>query len=228
MVNTRKIFFGHQSVGQNIVDGIVELDDKISVTETRQNILCYGTCIFHCKIGQNRDPNSKIEDFANIITKSLGNQVHIAGFKFCYIDIDRAKDIDSLFDKYYNTIQYLQNKFSQTRFFHTTVPLRTDVHGIKAFVGKFLGKKSLETLNNSKREEFNTLLRARYAESNILFDLAKIESTHPSGNRTFTKQGNKPVYYLAPEFTNDGGHLNQSGRFQVATEFLNSVVNAKL
>ncbi len=64
------------------------------------------------------------------------------------------------------------------------------------------------------------------SEQNIpFFDIAKIESTFPDGTRsTFTKDG-KTYYSMVPEYTHDGGHLNEMGRKKVAKQFLLLLAN---
>jgi lysophospholipase L1-like esterase len=62
------------------------------------------------------------------------------------------------------------------------------------------------------------MLREKYA-GEPLFDLAKVESTRPNGSRSFFHDGANVVYTLAPELTDDGGHLNATGRLAAAEEF---------
>jgi len=71
-----------------------------------------------------------------------------------------------------------------------------------------------------KRNEFNAMLRHAYVGREPFFDLAKLESTFPDGSQsTFTKDGN--IYAaLVPDYTNDGGHLNEKGRRIVAEHLL--------
>jgi hypothetical protein len=53
-----------------------------------------------------------------------------------------------------------------------------------------------------------------------IIDIAKIESTYPDGSRcSFTMDG-KTYYSMVPEYTSDGGHLNETGRKKVAEQFL--------
>jgi lysophospholipase L1-like esterase len=71
-----------------------------------------------------------------------------------------------------------------------------------------------------KRNKFNAMLRHEYAEREPFFDLAKLESTFPDGSQsTFTKDGS--IYSsLVPDYTNDGGHLNEKGRRKIAEHLL--------
>jgi hypothetical protein len=53
-----------------------------------------------------------------------------------------------------------------------------------------------------------------------LFDLALIESTYPDGSRALYSRFSLQFYGLVPEYTDDGGHLNNLGRFTVAEQLI--------
>ncbi len=155
----------------------------------------------------------------------FGNNVDIACFKFCYIDIDESTDIGLLFDTYHSNMEVMTQKFRKTNFLHITVPLRTVEHGIRRIVKKILGKESTQTLKNIKRQLFNNLMIKQYGSTGTLFDLARIESTFLSGLRCRTQHNGNQVYSLVPKYTNDGGHLNILGRKLVAKGFLSTIDN---
>jgi hypothetical protein len=52
-----------------------------------------------------------------------------------------------------------------------------------------------------------------------LFDIAEVESTLPQGKRNFFMHGGDTIDTLTQAYTTDGGHLNESGRQQVAAAF---------
>ena len=53
-----------------------------------------------------------------------------------------------------------------------------------------------------------------------LFDLAMVESTYEDGSR-YTFSANGHTYYaLVPEYTKDGGHLNELGQKVAAEQLL--------
>jgi len=63
-------------------------------------------------------------------------------------------------------------------------------------------------------------MRQEYQENGNLFDIAEIESTLPDGSKvTYDYMGNT-YYALAPQYTNDGGHLNEAGRRIVVAQQL--------
>ncbi len=80
-------------------------------------------------------------------------------------------------------------------------------------------------LVNARREEYNDLVRSRYA-NDYIFDLAKVESTYPDGRREFIEQNGKKYYSLINGYTDDGGHLNKTGRTIAAVELLKTLATA--
>jgi lysophospholipase L1-like esterase len=89
----------------------------------------------------------------------------------------------------------------------------------KAWIKRLLGKATRQEVN-VKRNEFNDLMRQTYAGIDPIFDLAEVESTHGNGSRSYFMQGDEKIYTLAPEFTTDGGHLNEVGRRMAAERLL--------
>jgi len=64
------------------------------------------------------------------------------------------------------------------------------------------------------------MLLNKYKGKESIFDIAKIQSTFPDGTRSiFTKDG-KTYYSMVPEYSYDGGHLNELGRKKVAEQLL--------
>lgn len=221
----QRIFFGHQSVGTNILDGTKEIlnEGQIKIIKSRTTANYDGPCLIHCEIGQNQDPNSKLQDFVSLIKNGIGDNVDVACFKFCYIDIQEFTNVERLFYDYRKELSLLEQTFKKTKFLHITTPLRTNETGPRLIVKKLLGKKSKSVANNLKRQLFNDLMKKQYAESGALFDLAGIESTYLSGSRCKTNFEGEQVFSLVPAYTNDGGHLNNVGRKIVAKGFLDSI-----
>lgn len=228
MVFGKHIFFGHQSVGNNIIDGIRALPGEgrsLSIIESRTFNQERAPALLHATVGKNRDPLSKIKDFASLMESEMGNKVDIAGLKFCYIDIDRTTNVDNLFTEYKSTMSKLSNRFKNTHFIHFTVPLRTVEPRGRLWIKRLVGKTSILLEDNWNRQQFNEKMRAAYQQS--LFDLAKAESTYPSGKRlSYTLRGIL-VDSLIPEYTFDGGHLNEKGRQIIARQFVDYLRNLK-
>ena len=172
-LSQKRIFFGHQSVGYNIIDGI----------------------------------------------------------KFCYVDITAKSDVEKVFLYYKQTLQHLEKKYPKTIFIHCTVPLTLPKATFKRKIKLLLSLKSIHTFetrvqeDNIKRNQFNEMLRNEYKNKEPIFDLALIESTFPNGRRAFFKRSGKIYYSLVPDYTHDGGHLNELGRKIVAEQLLIFLAN---
>ena len=107
---TKRIFFGHQSVGSNILDGIGDIltdNEDLKLIESRNPEDCTGSCFFHCRVGTNQDPLSKINDFVSLMETGFGDNVDIACFKFCYIDIQESTNVEQLFKSYRSQMESL-------------------------------------------------------------------------------------------------------------------------
>ena len=235
-LSQKRIFFGHQSVGYNIIDGIKNIMQehsfiKLKIIETT-NPDDFDFPIFaHTRVGKNTDPVSKCDAFANFLEKGIGDKVDIAFFKFCYVDITAKSDVEKVFLYYKQTLQHLEKKYPKTIFIHCTVPLTLPKATFKRKIKLLLSLKSIHTFetrvqeDNIKRNQFNEMLRNEYKNKEPIFDLALIESTFPNGRRAFFKRSSKIYYSLVPDYTYDGGHLNELGRKIVAEQLLIFLAN---
>ena len=232
----KKIFFGHKSVGYNIIDGIKDVVRerdyiKLNIVETHEPVEFDQPIFAHSQVGKNAEPASKIESFENIIDSGVGAKVDIAFFKFCYADITHNTNTYQMFEKYNTTIKDLKTRYPKTNFIHVTVPLRSSPKGaektLKETIKSLIGKP-VTVDNNIKRQHYNSLLNETYSETEPVFDLALIESINPDGAKCYVTKGTNKVFFMAAEYTNDGGHLNEKGRKKVAEQlliFLAKVVN---
>jgi len=222
-LSNKKIYFGHKSVGQNIIDGLQDVmrikpQVKLNLRETI-NPQDFNNPIFaHSLIGSNKNPSSKIKAFRDILESGAGEFADIAFFKFCFVDIDHGSDIGAIFKEYEETIVHLKNKFPKLEIITLTVPLLSRPVDILTKVKKFLGRMRWEEEDNIQRNMLNEMLRARFGKS--IFDLAGTEATARNGKKvTFSKNG-KEYDLLNKAYTDDGGHLNALGRQVVAIDLL--------
>jgi len=227
---TRKIFFGHQSVGMNILQGVRDLmaQDprlRLNVVRNAEPGRVPGPALVESGIGRNFDPASKLDDFVSALDRGMGNQEAIAACKLCYVDVTRATDVRQLFDLYRRRVDEVRARHPGITIPHVTIPLTADEPVLKAFAKRALGRATARELN-IKRNHYNRFLRDHYASTDVIFDLAAAESTRPDGSRACFRAGNEVIYTLCPEFTSDGGHLNERGRRMAAREFLLALVNA--
>jgi len=223
----KKIFFGHKSVGNNIIDGIKDITSKynyirLNIVDTIDPTAFDQPVFAHAGVGKNRNPSSKINDFQSIMDSGIGSKVDIAFFKFCYVDIGRDSKPESIFEEYNGMMNELAEQYPATAFLHVTVPISSVSNNfkriVKFFIKQLIGKTGMLE-DNIKREQYNTLLKNTCAKQNI-FDLALVETVNSDNLKCFVSKGGRKVYVMASEYTNDGGHLNKQGRKRVAEQFL--------
>ena len=224
-LSQKKIYFGHQSVGNNILDGIKDVmkqtpQIKVNIIELSKLNDFDKPFFAHSGVGKNEDPRSKCEDFADIMDKKIAEKADIAFFKFCYVDVVPNTDVNKLFSSYKETLSSLKEKYPKVTFVHVTVPLTAAQTGPKAFIKKIIGRPIGGYEDNIKREQFNTLIIKEYEGKDPIFDLARIESTAPDGSRAVFEKDGKTFPRMVPAYTDDGGHLNEQGRKVVAEQFL--------
>lgn len=219
----RRIFFGHQSVGTNLLDGIKQLSTvagvPISIDKVNAASDVKQAMIGHTLIPENGNPLKKIKSFDN----TMGLQpsgLDIALMKFCYVDFTAETNVKELFASYRETIEALKAKNPGTTFVHVTAPLTVVQSGIKARVKKLLGNAPYGVLENMRREEYNSLLRKEYQGRAPIFDLARIESTAPDGKTETSEWNNQVIPALVPSYSDDGGHLNNTGKLHAARELI--------
>lgn len=221
-VASLKIFFGHQSVGDNLLAGLRELQagyssHPINVISSDDPASIAGPALIDWHIGQNGDPSSKDAAFREILDKGFGRQAGVAFYKYCFVDIGREPD--SLFRAYSENTSLLRARYPNLVFVHVTIPLTTVEPEWKAWTKRKLGRQ-VERDTAVARHHFNQLLRTRYRGNEPIFDLAGAESTQSDGTRSFFVAGGEKVETLAAQYTSDGGHLNHAGQRATATKLI--------
>ena len=229
-LSQKKIYFGHQSVGFNIIDGIKDLmkenpQIKLNIVETADQSDFKLGLFAHSRVGKNVDSKSKTDEFVEFINKGIGGKADAAALKFCYVDIKSDTNTKNVYLDYSNSISQLKKKYPDMTIIHFTVPLTTTKTTWKTWIKKAMGKKTWEYDDNIKRNEYNEMLLKEYEGKELILDIAKIESTFPNGTRcSFTKDG-KTYYSMVPEYTYDSCHLNELGRKKVAEQLLILLAN---
>lgn len=217
----RRIFFGHKSVGDNLVAGLEDLvrqqpQLRLRVVRTSDPADFAAPVFGHAHLGTNGDPRSKLAAFADLMSGPLGACVDVAFFKFCYVDVTADTDVPALFADYRATLDRLRLARPRVTFVHVTVPLTVRPTGPKAAVWRLLGRPD----NNVARCRFNELLRKEYAGRAPLFDLARCEATAPDGFVRGHEVAGLRVEGLWAAYSDDGGHLNAAGRRWAAEALL--------
>jgi hypothetical protein len=226
-----RIFFGHQSVGRYLLQGVSELAqqdqsalrvvrvDDVGVVDADPN-----PGLFHTNIGVNGNPDGKIDAFSQFLSRPNQPAFDVALLKFCYVDLgsDGTSDVQALLDRYAKSVAEIRAAQPNLHLIHVTVPLRADPIGRRTKVKRLLGLSTEEDADNRVRNAFNAGLRKRFAGETI-FDIAEVESTLPDGTRSFFKVDGDTVYTLARAYTDDGGHPNAIGRGYVAAAFVHVI-----
>lgn len=229
-LSKKMIYFGHQSVGGNILEGVKKIllthqQIRLNIVQSEDPSVFQRHVFAHSSIGKNGDPISKIDAFKEKINNGIGDKADIAFFKFCFWDIRSQTDIKQVFSHYREVISDLKQKYPKLKFIHVTVPLVAHPKGINARLRRLLHLTVGFDQDNIRRNEFNQMMLEEYGKD-LVFDIALIESTLPDGHRTsFTQRGTN-YYYLASEFTDDGGHLNEEGRKHGAEHMLITLAKA--
>lgn len=210
----QRIFFGHMSVGKNVISGLGQLYDTHGVDPSPFIEIAPGQAatvpqdggLVHALIGENRHPVGKLRNFDATLRGGVGEQVDVAALKFCYIDIRWNSDVEELFSRYQDTLARLESDYPQVRFVHMTVPLTTGPYGIRDHLKVLVGRD-----DNAARERYNDLMREAYGPEQ-LFDLARLEATEPDGAVREAQ--------LFGGYSSDGAHLNAAGSEQIAAELV--------
>lgn len=230
-VSALRVFFGHQSVGGNIVDGLEELrslagDTAFHIIHGTADTALPAAFFAEAKVGRNGEPMGKLSDFQSRLEGPLRGRVDVALVKICYVDLagEAAIDPDSLFTAYRRTVLDLEAAHPGLVVVPVTSPLTTPDFGsrgrldvLKATVRRWLGRPD----DNARRARFNARMREGFGDR-VIFDLASIEATRPDGTRMHYGRGGA-VEALAPEYSADGGHLNALGRKVAARALLHTL-----
>ena len=230
VLENERIFFGHQSVGANIVEGLQEINkenpaDPLHIIHRGKDASLPSAFFLEGLIGENLNPKSKCDDFTRIVNELGPKGLTIALMKFCYLDISHETNLDRVFDGYTTAVKALQQRHPTITFVHVTVPLTTEPDILRR-VYRFLRGRSIDhNADNAARERFNDRIRKEFATEPI-FDLAAIESTHPDGSREQWGTPAGTCYALAKEYASDEGHLNESGKKIAARELVRTLARA--
>jgi hypothetical protein len=227
-----RVYFGHQSVGGNVLDGLSALAAErgvpLRITEAPAGVDDGAPGIVHQKVGRNAEPATKCDAFGGFLTGAgRAARFDAAVLKFCYADLGDRTDVtpEQLFELYKKTAASVRSVRPDVTLVHATVPLNTRGEGTGDRVRAALGLATSKDANNARRSRFNDLMRAEYA-GEPLFDVALAESARPGGSRAGSEQDGRFVDALRRDFSSDGGHLNDDGRRVVAREFARALAAA--
>jgi hypothetical protein len=226
-IEEQRIYFGHRSVGNNIIDGLSQIAQNYPDIELKiiriDTVDQFPDSFFaHSLIGINTQPETKCDDFTRVVSTQMGSNVDIAFLKFCFADIKEDTQVDRVFQYYRETMIALKSEFPQITFIHLTVPLNSGSTGIKEWIKRTFDLGDYSDASNIKKNQFNDLMHEYYQDEPI-FDVARAESTYPDGGRESFQKDGHTYYELIDAYTDSGGHLNEVGKIWVARELINSL-----
>lgn len=204
LLKQHRYFFGHQSVGSNLIQGLKGLgasDEHYAVTlqYAYQALSAFqGPGFFDKGVGTNYKPYEKISGFDTQVRDELkvGNNVDVAFFKLCYVDISDTTDVNALAQAYILEMNTLEADFPNMSFLWTTTPLT-----------------SVADAANVKRNQYDQAIRDyASAHGKALYDLAALEAVGASGSRCQFTSGGSTYDRLCTEWAASGNdpHLNDS------------------
>jgi hypothetical protein len=210
-----RVFFGHQSVGGNVMKGITALFRVNGGGRPRYIDITGGNAflprsdtgyIAHAFVGRNGRPLEKIADFDSILRGGAAKRIDVALLKLCYADVKANTDVEEVFHRYRAVLLALEEDYPEVTFLYSTVPLKTEAPA-----------------DNAARARLNKLIRDEYGESGRLYDIAAVESTTLDGDRISGTYEGESYDALFPGFSTDGGHLNEAGATVAATALLKQI-----
>jgi hypothetical protein len=193
-----KVFFGHQSVGQNTIEGAAALGFKFE--EVKGATDYSGPKLGHAFLDKNREPLQKIQGFDQMVGK-IGS-ADVAGMKLCWIDFDTKSDVARVQNAYVSTINKVVDQNPKTHLFHVTPPLTTD-----------------DPKLNKARVAYGEWMKNTYADKAVVFDLGAVISTKEGGSACEAGGARK----LCDEWASDEGHLNDKGKERAAKALLYAI-----
>jgi hypothetical protein len=229
-----RIFFGHQSVGRNLIEGIEDVmaehpEIKLTIVEASNLESIDGPAFIHCNVGRNTRPDSKLTDFRKVLESGGEEKTDIALLKFCYVDIGQDSDAHEVFRNYDLALSELAEHFKDTTFVHSTIPIQSGpseaMDLLKEIIKPVLGKPRVVE-KNGVRQSYNNLLRSKFLGNKPVFDIAMHETIGPGGLLSYRELDSEKVYFMDARYSDDGGHLNQLGRKHIAEQLLVTLARA--
>ena len=227
-INAHHILFAHMSVGNDILSGVSLANNKLTEPiaihniEPASQLHAPKTGISHFKIGANAQPLQKLSNFRRfLLANNNGASFDYIGIKFCYVDITNKTDIHTLLNEYEALVKDISTHYPHIKFLHFTVPLTTQYGSLKGRIKTLI----LGDQNNINRNKYNELLCKKFGNQTII-DIARIESSYPDGSRLEHSYFHTKYYSLIPEYTTDGGHLNDIGKHKISAAFVEDICKA--
>ena len=145
-LSEKRIFFGHRSVGNNILQGIDDILTQypginLKILKYEEVKSSKDNGIIHAWIDQNGSPQSIAEDYTRMVEKLPGKEMDFALIRFT--PWYGKKDMDEILKDYTIAIEQLKQRHSKTVFIHGTFPLNHSKTSFKTWIKKLTGKKEI-------------------------------------------------------------------------------------
>ena len=222
-LGARQIFFGHQSVGENLMAGVehvlrtrTDISVQVRLTDDPSQMAAAG--FYHARIGQNGFPATKLEAFAEIVSDSAIAPSGTVILKLCYVDVAPGTDPEAVFAQYRQTVDSLRAPRPVLTIVHVTTPLTTDAGWLRHVAAGLRGLTSRRQ-GNYLFGRYNELLLETYGGRDPVFGLARHDATDAKGRLSTVRVDGKSVPMLLGEWSSDGSHPNEAGRCRVAEAF---------
>src|SRR5919202_5329161 len=102
LLAAKRIYFAHQSVGANILEGLGQLWREagvpVRIVQTARAAELPAGTFGHFFVPENGEPLKKLANFEAAL--GSGSKADIALIKFCYVDVDGTTDVKALFERY--------------------------------------------------------------------------------------------------------------------------------
>jgi len=194
VIASRAIFWGHRSVGENVLRGLQRLmlaypQSGLAVLETDRPSRVRPGVLAHALIGPgDYNARNKIRAFDSLMRGGMADAAQIAGVKLCFTDGDVQLDPAGVFMLYKETLEALKKRYPKVRFVHFTIPVT--LYATEA--------------ENPSREVYNELLRREPAfKGDGMLDIAAWECQDAAGRCIRDGKGNR---MLRQEYTEDNVH----------------------
>jgi hypothetical protein len=216
-IRNLSILFGHQSVGRNIMNGLIDLRNQnstynLTITPSDLNAdvtsanYDSGNIFGHQNSGSNGDPDSKNNEFFNFLNNNT-QKIDVAFLKYCYVDVMNSPaslNAQNVFDNYKTLADSFKTENSNVTLVHFTAALMVN---------------TTSSLDNYQRNLYRQLIINEYSGSDYIFDLSDLESYRNGSYSTFVYNG---TTYLSLDsyYTSDGGHPDSNDADQMIAKAL--------
>jgi hypothetical protein len=219
----RTVYFGHQSIGSGVVAGVEGLTREhalpLRVVQTREPASISGPAFVHFLAGQSRDFASKNAAVLRLLESPTRARKPVVLLKYCSGDISSPAEASTMFEAYRDMVETIQFEHPDVTVVHATIPLMTVEGALESGARQFFGRPTRREPAIA-RHRYNEIVRAEFADTEAIFDLARVEATQPDGTLAGFTAGGRIIETLAPANTDDGSHLNARCQRAAATTLL--------